>query len=351
MFRHKAIQLGLLVLTVAFVASGCGEQEEQTSGTLPGGVGEKQVKPGETRPEVVVGFSIFDMQYSFFQEMEEGTREACKELNYGYILHDQKSDPALMVSGCENLMTQGIDILIISPFEPSALGPIVKKAKDRGIPVVINDIGGGSSAYDAIIISDCYGGGVIGANYIVKQLAKRTDAAKEVGILKCYPDHVYAIRRGEGFRDTMVKLGYETYELCANSSRDQGYRVAQDMLTAHPKICAIFAEDDAMALGAIQAIRDAGKSAISDVLVVGFDAAPEGIEAIQAGIMAATVRQKPYEMGKQCVMLVESLLKGEKLTFTNPELREITVPVDLVTQENIDELYPQTAKEKDEEGR
>ena len=315
---------------------GCGKREPGDTGTAPSDRGRGSGKAEEK----VIGFSVVDMQPNFFQDMERGTREAAKEMGYKYILHDQKYDPALMVSGCENLMTQGIDALIVSPNEPSALGPVVKKAKDRGVPVVIDDIGGGNSDYDVIVISDCYGGGVIAADYMAGQLAKRQSASKEVGILKCMPGHVYAVRRGQGFKARMEELGHKTYELTANDVRDQGYRVTQDLMTAHPKIVGIFCENDPMALGAVQAIRDSGKSAIDDVLVVGFNADPEAVEAIRAGIMDATIRQAPYQMGRQCVMLADKLLKGEKLEYTDPKLREITVPVGLVTRENVGEILP-----------
>jgi len=95
-----------------------------------------------------------------------------------------------------------------------------------------------------------------------------------------------------------------------------------------------------MALGAVQAVRDAGKSAIDDILVVGFNADPEAIETIKAGYMAATIQQMPYEMGKKSVQLSDKLLKGRPLTFTDSELREITIPVRLITQENVLEYFP-----------
>lgn len=320
--HHKGFRcaLALAILGTQFFA-GCGQQP------VPEGP--------EGSPVKVIGFSVFDLQPNFFQEMEKGTRDACEELGYAYRLHDQKYDPALMIAGCENLLAQGIDALIVSPCEPSALGPVVKRAKDQGIPVVINDIGGGNSDYDAIVISDCPGGGKMAAEYMAAALEKGPEAAREVGIIKCAPGHVYAIRRGEGFKARMEEKGYRVFELCANDVRDQGYRVTQDMLTAHPNIAGIFSENDPMALGAIQAIRDAGKSAVDDILVIGFNADPEAIEAIRAGYMAATIRQSPYDMGRKCVILVDRLLKGGTVEYTDEALREITVPVHLVTKEEV----------------
>lgn len=310
--------INTLVLALVF-AVGCGK-------------GEK-TKESDKK---VLGFSIFDMQYNFFQEMEKGTRDAAEELGYKYILHDQKSDPAQMVAGCENLITRGIDVLIISPFEPSALTPVVKKAKKHNIPVIINDIGGGNSQYDVIVISDCFGGGVMAAEYMDKMLKKRKNILKKVGIIKVDPGHIYAARRGAGFKKRIIELGYTVVsELCANDVRDQGYRVTQDMMTANPDIEGIFCENDPMALGAVYAIRDKKKSAIDDILVVGFNADPEAIEAIKANHMAATIQQIPYEMGKKCVELATKILNKEKLKYTNDKLREITIPVKLITKEDI----------------
>ena len=305
---------------------------------LTGGCGKKTAAQAKKK---VIGFSVVDMQPNFFQEMEKGVRQTCNDMGYEYKFHDQKYDSALMVSGCENLITQGVDALIISPCEPSALGPVVKKVKARGAPVVIADIGGGGSDYDVIVISDCFGGGAIAADYMAQMLQKRHNASKNVGVLKCMPGHVYAVRRGEGFTKRIEQLGVKVVSsLCANDVRDQGYRVAQDMMTANPDIAAIFCENDPMALGAVQAVRDAGKSAINDVLVVGFNADTEAVEAIKAGYMAATIQQMPCEMGKKCVDLTDRLLKKEPLTFTDPQLREITIPVRLITGENILQYFP-----------
>lgn len=299
----------------------------------------KKTRPQETKK--VIGFSVVDMQPNFFQDMEKGVRQECEQMGFEYKLHDQKYDSALLVSGCENLLTRGIDALIVSPCEPSAMPPVVKKAKNMGVPVVICDIGGGGSDYDVIVISDCFGGGEIAAQYMAKELEKRPNNTKKVGVLKCMPGHVYAVRRGEGFTRKIKQLGYEVVStLCANDVRDQGYRVTQDMMTANPEIVGIFCENDPMALGAVQAVRDAGKSAIDDILVVGFNADAEAVDVIKAGYMAATIQQVPYEMGKKCVELTDQLLQGKPLTFSNPQLREITIPVRLITQKNVAEYFP-----------
>ena len=79
-----------------------------------------------------VGFSVWDMQYEFFQAMEKGTREAAEKAGCTFVLHDEKSDVNEMVTGATALLDE-VDVLIISPFKPDALGPIVSAAKAKGI--------------------------------------------------------------------------------------------------------------------------------------------------------------------------------------------------------------------------
>jgi ABC-type sugar transport system substrate-binding protein len=99
----------------------------------------------------------------FFQEMEKGTREASQAAGYEYVLVDQKSSESTMVSATQYLINQGISALIISPFKPDAVGPIVDAAKEKKIPVVVDDIGGGGTDYDVIVISDNEKGGILAA--------------------------------------------------------------------------------------------------------------------------------------------------------------------------------------------
>jgi ribose transport system substrate-binding protein len=238
-----------------------------------------------------------------------------------------------MVSATEDLLNQGIDALIISPFKPDALGPIVDAAKAKGIPVVINDIGGGGTDYDVIVISDNYNGGVMAAEYM-DELVTAKGSAKKVASITCEPSAVYAARRNQGFEAKIQELGYEVVAtLSGNSRQEEGYKVMGDILSANPDVAGVFSCNDPMAVGAAQAIADAGKSGAEDIFVVGFNADEIALEAIKAGQMAGTVQQVPYEMGQMTVDLATQLAAGESLDYDNPEEREIFVPVNMITPE------------------
>lgn len=279
-----------------------------------------------------IGFSVYDMQYGFFQQMEKGTKQGVTDAGYDYVLHDEKSDEALMVSGCQDLINQGIAALIISPNKPEALGPIVEAAHAKKIPVIVDDIGGGGSNYDVIVISDCFGGGKLAGQYAVKNLK---GGSKEAAIIKCEPSAVFAIRRGEGFKSVVTKAGFKIVkELSGHSKPEEGYQIMKDIITSNPKVQVVFCENDPMAAAAAQAAVDAKRT---DIMVIGFNADEIALKAIEAGTMVATVQQVPYDMGKMTAKLADQLIKGKKLKFDDKAKREIYVPVKLITKANVAE--------------
>ena len=279
-----------------------------------------------------IGFSVYDMQYEFFQDMEEGTRLQVEELGYDYILHDQKSDETQMVTGAINLIDQGVAALIISPCKPEALSSIIEAAKAKNVPVIVDDIGGGGTDYDAIVISDCYQGGQQGADYTIELLGENT-GSKKVAIIKCEPSAVYAIRRGEGYKANMEAAGFTVVkELSGHSKSDEGYTIMQDLLASDPDIVAVFAENDPMAVGAANALADAGRS---DIIVIGFNGDGEALDAMNAGIMHGTVAQDPAAMGLVTVDLAHLLINGETLEYDDAETREIFAPVTLIKPEDL----------------
>lgn len=322
--NRKKVFVGLLMLLiVALVLSACAAPQSSDSGKKK------------------IGFSVYDMQYGFFQEMEKGTREAAEAAGYDYVLVDQKSSESTMVSATQDLINQGIDALIISPVKPDAMGPLVDAAKEKGIPVVVDDIGGGGTAYDVIVISNNAEGGVMGADYLDKMIKANGITSKKVASITCDPTAVYAWQRNVNFEKRITELGYEVVaSLNGNSKQELGYSLMKDILSAHPDVAGVFSCNDPMAVGAAQAIADAGKSGVTDIPVVGFNADEIALKAIKEGSMAATIQQVPYEMGKMTVALATRLMNGEKLEYDKEAEREIYVPVNLITPENVDALLP-----------
>jgi len=291
--------------------------------------------PAASGPAIRVGFSVYDMQYEFFQAMEKGTREAAQALGWTYTLHDEKSDANEMVTGATALL-DNIDVLIISPFSPDALGPIVAAAQAKNIPVIVDDIGGGGTPYNAIVISDNADGGTQAAAYMDAQIKAHGSTSKKVVSITCQPDAVYAARRNQAFDAAITAAGYTiATELSGNSKADEAYTIMKDALAKDPDIAGVFACNDPMGVAAGNAIKDAGKDPVKDIVTVGFNADPEAITAIQAGGLSATVAQDPAGMGALTVSLAQQILAGQTPTFGNADLREVYAPIKLVTIDNV----------------
>lgn len=280
----------------------------------------------------VIGFSGYDLSLDFFHSMEAGVMAGAEDLGYQSIRYDQAGDETRLVTSFKRLIEERVAAIIVSPISPEVLPPLVDSAHEKGIPVIINDIGGGGSAYDAIVISDNWQGGVLAAEFTADSLQGRAGSRK-VAIITVEPSAVYAARRGEGYRETIEARGYTVAtEISAYSKQEDGYTAMKLILEDHHDLVAVFAENDPMAVGAANAIAEAGQK---NILVVGFNGDKIARDAIAAGLMQATVAQNPEEMGRITVQLADRLIKGKSITFDDPDKREIYVPVELVTSQNI----------------
>ncbi len=282
--------------------------------------------------DVKVGVSIYTLKYEFFQGMEQGIKDQCAKLGYTLLpTHDELEDPVEMVNGAKALIDKGIDVLIISPFKPDAMPSIVDYAHQNGTKVIICDIGTGGSNYDGFVVSDCAGGGAMAADAAMAAL--KDSASKNVAVIKCEKTAVYANRRGDGFQAQIEANGFKVVNTqTGDSQQELGYSKMKDIMTANPDIVAVFCENDPMAVGAAQAIKEAGKK----ILVFGFNADGIALDAIKAGDMVGTVAQFPAKMGAAAVDTAKAYIEGGTPKFDNASSKEIFAPVKLVSADNVD---------------
>ncbi|MCH8023229.1 MAG: substrate-binding domain-containing protein [Candidatus Marinimicrobia bacterium] len=270
----------------------------------------------------------------FFIDMETGAREAAGKLGVQLLIQapDREADVEKQMQVIENLIQRKVSAICIAPSGSKEIVPAIVKANRAGIPVLIIDTrvdsialaeAGGRVA--SFIGSDNFQGGRIAGEFIVEQLAGRG----KVAILEGIPGHETGDARLGGFHQVVSQApGIEIVaSQTANWERGQGYNVFQNILQSHPEVQALFACNDLMALGAIEALAAAGRS--GDLLVVGFDAIEDAREAIAAGTMAGSVAQHPAEMGKFAVEFAHGLLRGETIPENFP------VPVELITRQNV----------------
>ena len=303
----------LLVMALALAAPSCNRETSQADG-------KKRI-----------ALVLKTLNHPFFVDMRRGAQEAADRL--GVTLQVQAAEREIDVDKqmqiVENLLQTGIDALAITPSGSREIVSALVKATAAKVPILIVDTRlDAKAAADAgvkaetFIGSDNYEGGKLAGEYVMSM----TGGKARVGILEGIPGHETGDSRLRGFRDAVSKSPSITIVASqpANWERDQGFNVFQNMWQAHSDIDTVFAASDLMALGAIEAIAAAGKT--GTIRVVGFDALDDAKKAIEAGTMAASVAQFPYEMGKAAVENAVKVLNGETLPA------DIMVKLEMITK-------------------
>jgi len=282
---------------------------------------------GPARP--VVALVVKTLNNPYFIEMQRGAQAEAKAEGVDLLVQgaEREVDVERQMQIVENLIQRHVGVLIVAPSGSREIVPVIVKANRAGIPVLIVDTradatelqaAGGKVA--AFIGSDNYAGGRLAGDFAVS----RMNGSARVAILEGIPGHETGDARLRGFKSALA--GHPGMVVVAsqpaNWERDLGYNVCQNILQAHPDVNVLFAANDLMALGAVEAIAGAGRT--GKILVIGFDAQDEARQAIKQGAMAATVAQNPARMGAVAVASAVKLLHGQTLPG------EIAVPIELI---------------------
>lgn len=242
--------------------------------------------------ELVVGVSISTLNNPFFVSLEEGINNLAEENGTKIKSLDAQNDTAKQTNDVDDLIQQGVDILLINPVDSSAITPAVESANAKGIPVITIDRSSESGKILALVASDNVEGGEMAAEYIKQISGENIETVQLEGV----PGASASRERGKGFMNIAEESLNVIDSQTANFDRAEGLTVMENMLQANPSIKAVFAQNDEMALGAIEAIKAAGLS--GSIQVVGFDGTEDGINSVKAGVLSATVAQQPEEMGR-----------------------------------------------------
>jgi ribose transport system substrate-binding protein len=303
----------ILVLTLALV-SGCGR-------------GARSARPR-------VALVLKTLNNPFFIDMQKGAEAAAARLNVDLTVQaaERETDVEKQMQIIENLVQTGVNALAIAPSGSTEIVAAVGEAKRAGLPVVIVDdrLDEAAAAQagvktDAYVGSDNVEGGRIAGRYLIELTGGRANVALLEGI----PGHQTGDARLQGFRDAIKgAAGIKVVaSQTANWERDQGFTVFQNMLQANAAIDAVFACNDMMALGAVEAIRAANKT--GKIHVIGFDAVEDARKAIAAGTMDGSVAQFPSEMGR---IAVESAVKLIRREAVPPEQ---ATRLEMITKRNV----------------
>lgn len=269
-----------------------------------------------------IGLSVSTQNNPFFVSLAEGAEKAAKRAGVPLTVVDASDDASKQVSDIEDLVSKNISVLIVNPVDSDAVTGAVEAAVEKGVQVISVDRVVNGVDIDCQIASDNVAGAQLATRYIVDTLGENVKTAELVGTSGASA----AIDRSEGFHNIADKKLKVVASQTADFDRTKGMSVMENMLQGNSDIQAVFAGNDEMALGAVEAVSGAKK----DVLVVGFDATDDALEAIRQGRMGATIAQQPELIGSTAVENAVRLTKGEKIP------KEIPVEVTLITKDNVD---------------
>lgn len=263
-----------------------------------------------------VAILISTLNNPFFVDLRDGAQQEAKKLGINLQVSDAQNDSTTQQNQAQNAQAQGVKAVIINPVDSDAAAPAVASLLSSSVPVISVDRSVTGEDVNAHIASDNVAGGAQAA----RELAKGLGDKGKVIILQGTPGAASTRDRGKGFKDEIKKHpGIKVVaEQTANFDRAEALNVTSNLLQSHSDVAGIYAENDEMALGAIQAL---GSQAGKKVKVFGFDGTADGLKAVKKGTLMGTIAQQPKELGKRAVDAAYNLIKGKRV----PKIQSIAV--------------------------
>lgn len=334
--------LAVFMAVVLVLASmGCGKKEAQTADSgeaktatevkTPEGseaAGSTEAVTGEAADNQegkrVIGFCPPTMNNPFFYWIEQNVRKAVEAQGDTLITMDPQLDQQKQIEQVEDLLTQGIDALLLCPYDSNSIKSALVSASEKDVPIIIFDTPVVDSEYvETTVASDNYKAGAV----VAEDLKSRLPEGSKIACLVSLAGETDR-KRLQGFTDTLGD-GYEIVaQLDGKGDTGVSLPLAEDILQAHPDLGAFFCGNDPSAIGAAQAIRAAQKT--GEILVYGVDGSPEAKAAIKAKEMTGTGAQSPTNIAKYAVEAAYACLNGESLE------ENTVVPTFIINQDCID---------------
>ncbi len=318
----KVLSLILILALVMLTGCGGGSKPEQAAQT-------PEETPEETKPYRIT-LILKNLVNPMWIAVKEGAESAAEK--YGVkltVLAPLKADNnEEQIRQVEDAITQQVDALVLIPADSQGIIPAVEKANQAGIPVInVNTkvAGGKTETFVAVENYDA-------ASKVAEAVAERLGGKGKIIILEGKAGAQSAVDLKQGAVDTFAK--YENIEIVAsqtaNWNRAEAMQVTQNLLQAHPDVDAIFASNDEMAMGAVEAVDQAGLT--GKIIIAGLDANRDALEAIKEGKMTITCDKRGFEQGYVGVETAVKVLNNETVD------ERIVIDTTIVDESNVDEF-------------
>lgn len=276
---------------------------------------------------------ISTLNNPWFVVLGESAAQRARELGYETQIFDSQNNSAKEAEHFDNIIAMNYDAVLFNPTDADGSVLNVKRAKEAGIPTFCMDreINSKDAAVTQLL-SDNFTGCVELGQYFVKQMNKKGNYVEILGLVG--DNNTW--NRSSGFHSVVDEFpGLKmVVQQSADFDRNKAMDVMETVMQAHPDIDAVFCGNDAMAMGAYQAVLASGKA--EKIKVFGFDGADDALRGIAAGKIAATVMQFPVMMSRTSAELADQYIKGKR-DFNS----KTPVEVILVTPENVAKYLPE----------
>jgi ribose transport system substrate-binding protein len=307
----------LLLISLSLVLTGCGKNQGTSSAQSPAKVFKIAVIPK-------------GMTHEFWKSIHAGAQQAAREQGVEIIWKgpQKEDDRAQQITVVEDVISRGVDGIVLAPLDDRALRRPVQDAMREKIPVIIIDSGLQGKDYLSFVATDNYQGGVLGA----KRLGELLNGRGKVFLIRYQEGSASTTEREQGFLDTVRKeipgftlLVKDQY---AGTTTESAYQMAENLIGRFPDVEGIFCPNESSTFGTLRALQEsqlAGK-----VKFVGFDSSPKLVQALRDGHLHGLILQNPVKMGYLGVTEMVQYLRGQKI----PE--RVDTGVYLATKENMD---------------
>jgi inositol transport system substrate-binding protein len=275
--------------------------------------------------KLTIGVALMNLQIEFSILLRDAIQEQADKAGVTVLINDAQGDASKQLSQVQAFVGQGVDGIILQPLEQEASSPCITAAQSAKIPI-INVNSHTKAEPDAFVGSDDHQAAEIALNFIKEKL----NGKGNVVMMHGHSGQTAEIQRTEGAMNVIkgapgLKL---LDEQTANWDRGQATTLMENWLQKYPNdINAVFAQNDEMALGAANAVVQAGKK--DNIIVVGVDAVADALNAVKKGDMDATVFQDGKAQGAGSVDTIVKLIQGGTVE------KQVLIPFKLVTAENV----------------
>lgn len=332
----KRVLAVLLTTVMGITLVGCGGSTKETTAATDSGSDAAATTAPEAADDtaaespagdkIVIGVAMKTLSDEFPKQVADAIEAGAAEMdNVELLVNDAQADVATQMEQVENLIANNVDVIILNPQDADGLNSAVEACVAAGVPVVECNTRTSNEDYDCFVGSRDVEAGEIQGEFVKEQIGGEGEIAIMEGIM----GQSGQIDRLEGVNNTLVNGNDKitvVAEQSANWQRDEAMALAENWIVSNPNLKAIMCQNDDMALGALEAVKNAGKQ--EDIIVVGVDAIGEAVEAVEAGELACTVFQDAAGQGQGALEAAVAIVNGESVE------KEVVIPFQLVTQEN-----------------